>query len=122
MLVESGDVLKKRQNLSSLIAPVREPSPEEGARHGALVVVRITATGVLHVTAGSHVARLVYHDLAGWLMMGLALGLLWLELKFIDHLFVTAEDQGPLALGLTADPVEHRPTRGEVTVSPTSDM
>jgi exosortase len=52
-------------------------------------VVRITATGVLHRTAGSYLANLVFHDLAGWLMMPLALGLLWLELRLLAVVLVT---------------------------------
>jgi exosortase len=65
-------------------------------------VTRITVTGVLYVTAGSGVARLVYHDLAGWLMMPLALGLLWLELKFLGRLYVEGPLDGPLPLALPA--------------------
>jgi exosortase len=65
-------------------------------------ILRITATGVLYVTAGGGVARVVYHDLAGWLMMPLALGLLWLELKFLARLYVEASPAGPLPLALPA--------------------
>ena len=49
-------------------------------------VIRIAVTGVLNVVANDRVARLVFHDLAGWLMMPLALGLLWLILAFLDRL------------------------------------
>ncbi len=63
-------------------------------------ILRITATGVLYLTAGGAVARVVYHDLAGWLMMPLALGLLWLELKFLGRLYVDGEPAGPLPLPL----------------------
>src|SRR5207245_3042137 len=38
-------------------------------------VIRITVTGVLYETAGSQWADLVFHDLAGWLMMPMALGI-----------------------------------------------
>jgi exosortase len=51
-------------------------------------VVRITLTGVLYETAGSRWAELVCHDLAGWLMMPMALALLCLELHFLTRLFV----------------------------------
>ncbi len=79
-------------------------------------VARITATGVLHVTAGGPIARVVYHDLAGWLMMPLALALLWLELKFLAALFVD-EPSGPLSLGLA--PATERPApRKEATAAP----
>jgi exosortase len=61
-------------------------------------VARITLTGVLYVTAGGHLARIVYHDLAGWVMMPLALGFLWLELKFLEHLFLAPQPATPLPL------------------------
>ena len=51
-------------------------------------IVRITVTGLLHATAGGKVADIVYHDLAGWLMMPLALGLFWLELRLLAALFL----------------------------------
>jgi exosortase len=70
-------------------------------------VLRITLTGVLYVTAGSGVARVVYHDLAGWLMMPLALAMLWLELKFLANLFIDPEPQAPLPLSL-APPAAQR--------------
>src|SRR5262249_58253429 len=40
-------------------------------------VVRITITGALHETVNSRVADVFFHDVAGWLMMPLALALLW---------------------------------------------
>jgi exosortase len=55
---------------------------------GILVnVIRITVTGILHRTVGSAIANAVFHDLAGWLMMPLALGLLWLEMQYLCRLF-----------------------------------
>jgi exosortase len=53
-------------------------------------VLRITATGIAYWLAGrdSAVAKIIYHDLAGWLMMPLALAMLWLELKFLTNLFL----------------------------------
>ena len=56
-------------------------------------ILRISATGVLHVWLGPKVADLVFHDLAGWLMMPVALGVLWLELKFLSYALV----DGPAA-------------------------
>jgi exosortase len=61
-------------------------------------VVRITATGALHQVAGSAMARAVYHDLAGWLMMPLALTVLWLELWFLGRLFVLPSPSGAIPL------------------------
>ncbi len=43
-------------------------------------VARITATGVLVEAARDDLARAVFHDLAGWLMMPLALAMLLVEL------------------------------------------
>jgi exosortase len=70
-------------------------------------VVRITTTAALHVTVGSELANAVFHDWAGWLMMPLALGLLWLELWILGRLFVkdSAESTSPrVALRLLGDP------------------
>jgi hypothetical protein len=43
---------------------------------------------VLFETLGSRVAMAVYHDWAGLLMVPLALGLLWLELKVWSRVLV----------------------------------
>jgi exosortase len=51
-------------------------------------ILRVTVTGILHHTTTSDVANAFFHDLAGWFMMPLALGLLWLELKVLAHLFI----------------------------------
>jgi exosortase len=51
-------------------------------------IVRITLTGFLHVTAGGKVADAFYHDMAGWLMMPLALAMLWAELALLSRLFI----------------------------------
>jgi exosortase len=51
-------------------------------------VVRITVTAFLHEFVGKKWADMVFHDLAGWLMMPLALGMLWLELRVLDRAFV----------------------------------
>ncbi|HZT80586.1 MAG TPA: exosortase/archaeosortase family protein [Gemmataceae bacterium] len=61
----------------------------------AVNIARITATGVLHETVGSRLANLVFHDLAGWLMMPLALALLALELAYLRRLVL----DGPPARG-----------------------
>lgn len=57
-------------------------------------MVRITATGILHKTAGRAVADAVFHDLAGWLMMPMALGLMWLELQVLNRLFLEPSAAG----------------------------
>jgi exosortase len=62
-------------------------------------VVRISATGVAYHLGGkeSEFAKMIYHDLAGWLMMPLALGMFWLELKFLTNLWIDLPG-APLAL------------------------
>jgi exosortase len=64
-------------------------------------ITRITVTGVLHKVAGPKLADLVFHDLAGWLMMPYALGLLWVELRLLDWLLVpqTPRDEPSVGLG-----------------------
>jgi exosortase len=59
-------------------------------------VARITATAVAYSTLGPEAGNAVMHDLAGWLMMPLALALLWLELHLLDRLFPSMPDT-PLA-------------------------
>src|SRR5205085_1328219 len=51
-------------------------------------VIRITVTGILYEVAGQRWADLVFHDLAGWLMMPLALGMLGVELWVFSRLLV----------------------------------
>ncbi|MCH7990758.1 MAG: exosortase/archaeosortase family protein [Planctomycetes bacterium] len=71
-------------------------------------VMRITITAVLHVTlaestlfgmSGTEFADKLFHDWAGWMMMPLALALLWLEMWFLSHI-VIAEEQYPMSAGL----------------------
>jgi exosortase len=63
-------------------------------------VVRIVLTGVLTILAGQRWADLVFHDLAGWLMMPLALGLVWLGLRVLSFLLVEVpvEEDLPAAI------------------------
>ncbi len=53
-------------------------------------ILRVTVTGVLYDTVSGETAHTFFHDVAGWLMMPLALGMLWVELKILDRLFVAA--------------------------------
>ena len=62
----------------------------------AVNVVRITVTGILHLTAGPELADMVFHDLAGWFMMPMALGLLYVEFQILSHLLIEEGDAGPL--------------------------
>ena len=65
----------------------------------ALIVnsIRITVTGLLYQVASSELAEMVFHDLAGWVMMPMALGMLFLLQQILAHLFVT-EDTAVAAL------------------------
>ena len=78
-------------------------------------VARITLTGLLHETAGHVVADTVYHDLAGWLMMPMALAALWVELLILSHLFIEEdmESPSPLAYATLGGPGFVPPRRGD---------
>src|SRR5262249_56671897 len=56
-------------------------------------VTRITVTGILYDQVGSGVAEFVFHDLAGWLMMPLALGMLWLEVHLLKVVLLEPEPE-----------------------------
>lgn len=60
-------------------------------------LIRITVTGILHETVGAWFAEIVFHDLAGWLMMPLAIGMLWLELWLLSVLLIPRHVEGPIA-------------------------
>jgi exosortase len=74
-------------------------------------IVRIVATALAYEYADRETADLIFHDLSGWLMMPLAMLLLFLELKIIDLLYVEVPDAHP---GLSF----HR-TQSGITVSRT---
>jgi exosortase len=63
-------------------------------------VARITATGVVHCQWGEDAGNAL-HDWAGWLMMPLALALLWLELRFLERLLLEPPPRSPLPVVLT---------------------
>ncbi len=46
-------------------------------------IARITVTGILYKLVQASIAQFVFHDVAGWLMMPLALAMMWAELKII---------------------------------------
>jgi exosortase len=64
-------------------------------------IIRITATGVLYEKVSNQAANAVFHDFAGWLMMPLALAMLWLELGFLKRLFLKPQWTGPIGFDLT---------------------
>jgi exosortase/archaeosortase family protein len=57
---------------------------------------RITASAILQETAGQRLADLVFHDLAGWLMMPFGLFLLWIEMRVLARLLTAPP--GPIAI------------------------
>jgi exosortase len=65
-------------------------------------LLRIMATGVAFVLINRSVADAIFHDMAGLLMMPLALATMWLELKFLDNLFVTRTFPGSVPVALCA--------------------
>jgi len=52
-------------------------------------VARITVTAILHDLVGAELADRVFHDLAGWFMMPLAIVLLMGELALLRHILST---------------------------------
>jgi exosortase len=64
----------------------------------AVNTIRITVTGILHLTAGPELAEMVFHDLAGWFMMPMALGLLYVEFQILSHLVIDEGQVGPLQI------------------------
>ncbi len=51
-------------------------------------ITRIIVTGVLFELVNDNAVNAWVHDTADWLMMPFALGLLWVELKLLDRLFI----------------------------------
>jgi exosortase len=57
-------------------------------------VVRITLTAVVFEFRGPKASAWFHDEVAGWMMIGLALCLLWLEMKVLSRLFVPVVDAG----------------------------
>ncbi len=62
-------------------------------------VSRITITAILYETIGEELGDKIFHNLAGWFMMPLAIALLWFETAILAKLFVAPERQAPLTMG-----------------------
>jgi exosortase len=71
-------------------------------------VLRIVATGLAYEFGSAKLADLIFHDLAGWLMMPVGLGLLWLEFFVLSRLVPTVEQQD-LSLALRRVPAARNP-------------
>src|SRR5690606_1545799 len=61
--------------------------------------------GVLHDMVDSETANAFFHDVAGWFMMPMALGFLWVELKILSALFI---DPPPLPPRPPRDPARQQ--------------
>ena len=69
-------------------------------------VVRITVTGVLYETTSPELAEVIFHDLAGWFMMPLAVVILWTAMAVLSRIFKTPVPKSELevmAEGLQRD-------------------
>lgn len=64
-------------------------------------VLRIVMTGLCYEFFNKEVAELVFHDVAGWLMMPMAVGLLWVEMVILSRLIIEPK-QGPTLAGALA--------------------
>jgi exosortase len=63
-------------------------------------VARITLTGILYETVGGQAPSTFNHDLAGWVMMPLALVLYWLEIAILSRLRIETRRGVPSVLEL----------------------
>lgn len=61
-------------------------------------VFRIVITGLCYEYAGPELAEKVFHDFAGWLMMPMAIGLLWVLMAILSRLIIEPP-QGPTLAG-----------------------
>jgi exosortase/archaeosortase family protein len=58
--------------------------------------LRITVTAFLYEYVGKELAEMVFHDLAGWLMMPVAALLLVMELHLLSRLLIPPAKSGPV--------------------------
>jgi exosortase len=71
-------------------------------------IFRVTTTGIMYQMGYSDLANAWFHDIAAWLMMPIGLGLLWVELKVLDILFIEGPAPVPRS---TRTPVRRSPPR-----------
>ncbi len=64
-------------------------------------ILRITSTGLLHVWGYHELAENVFHDVAGLAMPIIAIGLLQLEMWYLDRLFIV-DKKFPMQFGIGA--------------------
>jgi exosortase len=63
-------------------------------------IIRITVKGILHDKVSGDLANKFYHDLAGWLMIPLALLMDWFEIWVLSHLLIETKPEAPRVFGL----------------------
>ncbi|MFO0907019.1 MAG: exosortase/archaeosortase family protein [Isosphaeraceae bacterium] len=61
-------------------------------------IIRITATAMVYHFIGHETGEKLAHDFAGWMMMPVALLLVWVELKVWSWMFVEVEEIDPSTL------------------------
>ncbi len=66
-------------------------------------VIRIVVTGICYEYLSAETAEHFFHDLAGYFMMPIALGLLWLEMEILSRLTIE-RSASPTLLGPVAKP------------------
>jgi exosortase len=81
-------------------------------------VIRITATGIACQYFDESSAQRFMHDLAGWLMMPIALLLLWCELLFLTRLFPPLEEPAHRPLEVPGARKNNRELARALTLSP----
>jgi hypothetical protein len=78
-------------------------------------IIRITVTGILHLTVGTEIADKIFHDLAGWVMMPMALGFLYVEFQILSHLVIEDGPVGPVRIAGVASPARKEPESMKAT-------
>jgi exosortase len=79
-------------------------------------VIRIVITALLFMVLGqeSEFAKTFFHDLAGWFMIPIALGLMYLEIQILDHAFVDDEVAPPQSSSFDTKTTGRRPVSTQV--------
>lgn len=74
-------------------------------------VLRISATAAAFYELGPGPGTAFVHDLAGWLMMPVALALLWSEVRLLECLLIQEDRDKPLPMALVINPQLGAPAR-----------
>jgi len=80
-------------------------------------IIRIVVTAILYETTNERIAEVVFHDVAGWLMIPLALAFLGLEFWILSRLFVPKTEFATAAWGPERlNPRENSATRDDLSL------